>query len=593
MAIEKKKIISLLIALTAAVVVLTIWWIGALQELENKFIDYRFKIRGQLQASKDIVIVAFDEESFKKLGRWPWPRRAHGKVVELLTKYGAKAIVFDMLLPEPDVKDKASDEYFAKALSKSGRVVLASYFDYDSEGNPVNFLLPVKMFNDKANTIGFANIVPELDGICRKIPVFKEFRGTIVPSLALAGTSIFLNEPVGTIIKGRKDAVDNYYEMVINYAGGYESFAYYSFYKVLSEKVAPEVFKNKIVLIGGTASGLFDFKAIPFSPTFPGVEIHANTMSNILLKNYLKPLSPWMTFIFIFLFAIIPTLVLSKFSPLKAGIFTLLAFLCYSFFVFFIFAKKNITAEYAGPSLSIIISYVGILFYRFITEEKEKRWIKKTFSHYLSAHVLESILADPSNIRLGGERKNLTVLFSDIRGFTTISEALKPEEVVVLLNEYLSKMVEIVFKHDGTLDKFIGDAVMVFWGAPIPQEDHPQKAVLCAIEMIEELKKLQEKWHTEGNKIIDIGIGINTGDMIVGNMGSKVKMEYTVIGDNVNLGSRIEGLNKDFKTHIIISDSTYQAVKNTIETRSLGKVKVKGKEKEVEIYEVIGRKYKV
>ncbi len=233
-----------------------------------------------------------------------------------------------------------------------------------------------------------------------------------------------------------------------------------------------------------------------------------------------------------------------------------------------------------------MLCYVGIILYRFFSEEKEKKYIRKTFGHYLSPHVMDEILKDPTRLKLGGEKQHLTVLFSDIRGFTTLSEKLAPEEIVCVLNEYLSDMVKDVFNNDGTLDKFIGDAVMAFWGAPIAQNDHQLKAVRCAIDMVRSLRALQKKWQEEGKPIFHIGIGINTGDMVVGNMGSMDRMDYTVIGDNVNLGARLEGLNKEYGTEIIISETTYDSVKDSISANYLGEVKVKGKEKAVKIYGV-------
>ncbi|MBN1823881.1 MAG: adenylate/guanylate cyclase domain-containing protein [Endomicrobiales bacterium] len=589
MAIEKKKLMTYLISGGIALFVLLFWGIDAFQDLENKSADMRFKIRGQSEVSKDIAIIAFDEESFKYLGRWPWPRKKHGQVVDRLRRAGAKAIVFDMLLPEPDLEHPASDAYFAGALKRSGRVVLASYFQYDDRGDPVDFLMPISRFL-KQSYIGFANIVPELDGVCRKIPLFKQYEGNIVPSLSLASLAVFLDKDPVEIIKSRNIHIDEYHEMLINFAGGYESFPYYSYYDVLSGKVPPEKFKDKLVLLGGTASGLFDFKPIPFSPTFPGVEIHANTISNILLGNYLKPCSSLIVFLFIIIFALVPGFVLNRLSPLYAGGVILAAMLGYTLFVFYVFASNYVYIEFVAPVLSFALSYFGVLFYRFMTEEKEKRWIKKTFGQYVSPKVLEKIMADPASLKLGGQKQVLTVLFSDIRGFTTITESLPPEELVSQLNEYLSSMVEVVFRYDGYLDKFIGDAVMAIWGAPAPQNDHARRAVLCAIEMMEELGKLNEKWRAEGKKEFDIGIGVNTGEMTVGNTGSAGKLQYTVLGDNVNLASRLEGLNKEYKTHIIVSEATYRIVKDSVEAKHLAAVKVKGKTKAVEIYQVKGRK---
>ena len=213
------------------------------------------------------------------------------------------------------------------------------------------------------------------------------------------------------------------------------------------------------------------------------------------------------------------------------------------------------------------------------------------FSSYVSKRIVDELIKDPSKATLGGDRKEITVLFSDIRGFTSFSEKHQPEEVVKLLNEYLGAMTEIVFDYEGTLDKFVGDAIMALWGAPVGQPDHADRAVRCALAMIERLKQLQAKWAAEGKYVIDIGIGINTGDMVVGNMGAEgKKMDYTVIGDNVNLGARLEGLTRQYNNHIIISEFTYEKVKDIVQVNELGSVTVKGKQKPVRIYDLVGIK---
>jgi adenylate cyclase len=588
--VKKNDRIGIWISFIVAVVVMVAWFLGWFQRVESASLDARFNLRGSLPPPTDIAIVAIDEDSIKALGRWPWPRSLHADLLNYLTKAGARSVLFDVLFTEPDTGNSRADRSFGKAIAAAGNVTLDSFFQHTTqEGVLVDLLLPIPQILGVSRT-GFANYTPETDGFFRKARLFTDHEGKFFPSLPLAGLSVFLGKPPQDILTGCGIHTDEFNEIYINFFGTYKTFPYYSFCDAVNGKVPDEAFKGKIVLVGGTATALFDFKATTYSSIFPGVEMHANVIANLLRNNYLRPWSAWFTFLLILCLAFIPWAAMARFSPLKAGGVVLACFAAYFGVVYFLFVKQFVYAEFVAPAASLSFSYVGILFYRFMTEEKEKRWIKSTFSHYLSAHVMESILSDPGRLRLGGQRETLTVLFSDIRGFTTISEALKPEEVVELLNEYLSKMVEIVFKYDGTLDKFIGDAVMAFWGAPVAQKDHAKKAVLCAIEMIEELKKLQEKWRAEGKKIIEIGIGVNTGDMVVGNMGSKVKMEYTVIGDNVNLGSRLEGLNKEFKTHIIISDSTYQIVKDFIEVHPLGSVRVKGKEKPVEIYEVKGRK---
>jgi adenylate cyclase len=587
---DKKKLTTLLIAGGAGVCVLALWWLGALQGLENKSLDFRFRLRGPVAPVPAVAIVVADEASIQRLGRWPWPRSVHAQLVDRLVKAGAKVIAFDVLFLEQDAERRDADAALGAAARAAKNVVFGAHFqDVTADGIPTKLTLPVPTIAG-TSPVGFVNIFTEIDGINRKIPLIIDYDNGSVPSLSLAALSLYSGKQPAEIIRTAGISLNEYNEMLINFAGGYQTFPYYSFSEVLEGKVPAERFKDKIVLVGGTATALFDIKAMPFSQTFPGVEIHANTISNVLRRDFLRPWPALWTVLLIIGFALLSGTVLARLAPWKSGAAALGIFIAYFLATYFLFKLSFIYGEFVAPAAALAVSYIGVLFYNFMTEEKEKRWIKKTFSHYLSAHVMENILSDPDSLRLGGQRRNLTVLFSDIRGFTTISEALKPEEVVELLNEYLSKMVEVVFRHDGTLDKFIGDAVMAFWGAPLSQDDHARKAVLCAVEMIEELGKLQQKWRAEGKKIIEIGIGINTGEMVVGNMGSKDKMEYTIIGDNVNLGSRLEGLNKEYKTRIIISSVTYEAVKDLVEVERLGDVKVKGKEKSVEIFTVTGRK---
>ncbi|MCB4791323.1 MAG: adenylate/guanylate cyclase domain-containing protein [Elusimicrobia bacterium] len=586
---EKKKIISLAISSGVGLFVLFLWMFSALDMWENKITNSHFTRRGLVEPSDKIAIVAVDEESINKLGRWPWARSVHANLINKLTALGAKAIVFDVLFTEADKEKPLADEQLGKAAKKSGKVVFGCFFQTDQSGAPVKSLEPIESIKKDTRT-GFVNIFTELDGVNRKVSLVMDFENDKIPSLSLAGLSLYLNQKPEDIIKERKIAVDEFNEMIVNFSGGYESFPYYSFSKVLNGEIPAEKIKDKIILVGGTAAGLFDFKAIPFVPIFPGVEIHANAMSNILLNNYLRQWPGICTFILIIIFALLSGMVFGQFAPWKGGVTTVIVFIGYFVFTYYMFKIKYVLAEFVAPAASLSLSYVGVLFYRFMTEEKEKRWIKKSFSTYLNPHVLEEIIKDPASLKLGGQKQNLSILFSDIRGFTTISESLSPEGVVELLNEYLTKMVEVVFRHEGTLDKFIGDAVMAFWGAPIPQKDHARKAVMCGIEMVEELEKLQAKWQAEGKTIIKIGVGINSGNVIVGNMGSMERMDYTVIGDDVNLASRLESLNKEYKTVMIISEETYKQVEDLVEAKPLGGVKVKGKAKAVNIYGVFGRK---
>ncbi|MFH1368672.1 MAG: adenylate/guanylate cyclase domain-containing protein [Elusimicrobiota bacterium] len=587
---KKGKLTTLLISLSVGFLVIVLWIFGLIRGLENKFLDSMFTLRGPIKPAEEIVIIAFDEESFKQLGRWPWTRVHYAKVVDMLTQAGAKSIVFDVIFPEPESEHPGADETFARAAKNSGKVVLASHFSYDIEGNPSNFIMPVPVLQQEAY-MGFANIMAELDGVCRKIPLFKVYKDKVVPSLATAGLAVYYNQPPEKLIADKKVILDEYNEMLVNFSGGYETFQYSTFSYVLNGIIPASNFKDKIVILGGTASGLFDFKAIPYSPMFPGVEIHANTMSNIILGNFLRPMPSLMTLLLIIVFVLFSGLVSGRLAPFRGGIVTMGLLAGFFVVVFVLFKSRYIYAEFVAPASGLTLSYVGVLFYRFMTEEREKRKIKKTFSQYLSPKIMEKVLNDPSYLKMGGHKETLTVLFSDIRGFTTITESLPPEELVAQLNEYLSKMVDVVFKWDGTMDKFIGDAVMAYWGAPIPQNDHPIRGVMCAIDMHKELKILQDKWNSEGKQFVfNIGVGVNTGEMIVGNMGSTGKKDFTVIGDNVNLGARLESTTKEYHAKLIISEATYDIVKESIDAKHIGSVKVKGKTKPVEIYAVLGKK---
>ena len=589
---KTKRLKPLGIALAAALLVLVLWALGFLQGWENRTIDYRFLTRGPVAPSDQIVIVTADEESIKAIGRWPWPRSVHAKLIDNLTAAGAKAIVFDILFSEPDKEHPGSDKALADAARRSGKVVFCGMYEME-HGIPVNPIMPIAMLGDCART-GFSNIWPELDGVSRRAALMMSFEDKMVPSLSLQGLSLYLGKtPKEIMASHRIPLSETVNEIPLNYAGGFESFKYISFNKALTGEVPAGDISGKIVLVGGTAAALFDFKAVPFAPTYPGVEVHATAMSNLLKNDFLTDCPWWVTLFLILLFAFCAGWALAGLPPLYGALCCFVMFAGYYTASYQLFAKAHYNLEVVAPLLSLALSYGSVVLYRFMTEEKEKRKIKSTMGHYINRQLLEKVLADPGLLKLGGERKNLSVLFSDIRGFTTISESMRPEDVVPLLNEYLSRMVEVVFRHDGTLDKFIGDAVMAFWGAPVPDDQHPRKAVMCAIEMIEELKVLQEKWRREGKPVIEIGIGVNTGDMVVGNMGSSQKMEYTVIGDNVNLGSRLEGLNQEYHTQIIVSEATFLAVQDMVEARPFGSVKVKGKTNEVTIYQILGRKGKV
>jgi adenylate cyclase len=340
---------------------------------------------------------------------------------------------------------------------------------------------------------------------------------------------------------------------------------------------------NKIVMVGAFARGIADDqKTTPYGLMY-GIEMHANALNTILMDNFLIPVSPWIDFAILAGLIMIVAFLTGRIQALWAFVLTLIFILALFFTTTMIFESRQLIVNFTSPAIGMLLSLVSIVAYRAMTEERDKRIIKNMFGTYLSPKVVEQILDTPPE--LGGLDKNLTVFFSDIRGFTTLSESMTPQELVKMLNRYLSAMTDIILDLDGTLDKYEGDAIMAFWGAPLPAEDHAFLACKASVKQLEVLAQLNADAPPE--RQINIGIGLNSGIMTVGNMGSTQRMDYTLIGDNVNLGARLEGTNKAYGTRIIISEYTYEMVKDKVIARELDNIRVKGKNKPVLIYELV------
>lgn len=588
---QKHKLIGSAISGAICIAILLFYGLGWFQGIEFKSLDLRFRLRGARAIPDEIKIITIDEESIGELGRWPWPRSIHAKLIDILSTAGAEKIVFDVFFTEAGPPE--SDQKLIEATRQAGNVFFAMFFERrDVASEKLTLPIPeLYNFGEKQpfpwfayRGVGFANVFPETDGITRKSPLWIEHQGEIYPSLGLAAIREELFGLEKIPVEGP------FHELLVNYVGGYESFPSISYIDVLEEKFSPEYFKGKIVLIGATAAGLFDSYATPFSPVLPGVEVHASVMENLLHSSWIRRVPAIFNILGVIGCALLLGWLLPRLTPWKGTFVTIIVLVGIFLTGFLLFKFKNMWWGVTPPLTMGFTGYVGIIFYRFITEEREKKKVKNAFVHYLAREVMEEVLSDPSKLQLGGVRKELTVLFSDIRGFTTLSESSQPEEIVHLLNEYFTAMTDVIFEYGGTLDKFIGDAIMVIYGAPAGQKDHARRAVCTAIEMMKRLQGLREKWKQEGRKTIDIGIGINTGEMVVGNMGSAQRMDYTVIGDNVNLSSRLQGETRHYDAHIIISEATYNLVKDNIDAEFLDRVKVKGKTREVSIYKVRGYK---
>jgi len=376
----------------------------------------------------------------------------------------------------------------------------------------------------------------------------------------------------------------------VHYHGPEATFPAYPVIDFLDNKVDASAVKDKIVIIGTSAKGIGDIRTTPYGPGFPGVEIRANIIQNLLDDDTIQR-PGWMKIydvLILLLLGIALSHTLPRIGVRKGALLTLGLIVGYLALVTAMFSSEHIWLNMVYPTLLMTVLFMAMNMYHYFLSEAERHQIKGAFQHYVPTTVVEQIVNDIEKLRLGGEKRELTVLFSDVRGFTSLSETLQPEELVSLLNTYLTKMTEQVFNHNGTLDKYIGDAIMAVYGAPVERADHALCACRTAVDMMRELVSLQKEWQQRKLPSLDIGIGINTGPMIVGNMGSEILFDYTVIGDSVNLGSRIEHLNKVYGTHILISEFTFDKVKDAFPyIREIDVTTVRGRREPVTLYEIM------
>jgi adenylate cyclase len=465
--------------------------------------------------------------------------------------------------------------------------------------------------NNNAGTMGFFNVLPDADGVLRRsllvVPFTRsenlsdaELYGslevqTIRLYLGLASEQLTVNYNQTGVVSlqfGDKLQVkpDSIGRLAINYRGPERTYPYYSLVDVVQHKLPAETFKDKIVLVGASATGIGDLRTPPYGGiTYPGVEVHANAIDNLLNHTALtrgasQELWDISLILFFGLFVgIWMALVAPRWMWFGLSFLVPLILIDYGAFL------RGWWLNFSVPALTLVSNVLLVSLYRALVEEKEKRRVRTAFGQYLSPEVIRRLLLNPQLVE--PKKTEITVMFSDIRGFTTISENLDAQDLAIFLNQYLSDMTKLVFEYAGTLDKYIGDAVMAFWGAPFETDDHAVNGCHSALHMMEKVQAMQKEWQAQGKPKLDIGIGLNSGVASVGNMGSSLRYGYTALGDTVNLSSRLEGLNKDYGTHIIVNETTYAATRNAnFVYRELDLIRVKGKSQPVMIYELIGRK---
>ena len=456
----------------------------------------------------------------------------------------------------------------------------------------------------------FDNPYVDADGVFRRVPLVQSYQGYLFASLALATTQAYLGatgieltiETEGTRggkeyyaletinLKNHRIPVDANGAVFVPYRGRQGSFPYISAHEVLHRKANPVALKDKIILVGTSAPGLLDLRSTPVQNIYPGVEVHANIISGIL-DDRIKHKPAWTVgyeFVLLTVIAVGMALLLPLVSPLFAAIGTL-ALTGLVLAGTFVAWEGNLILPLASPLLLILLMFMLHMSYGFFIESRGKRQLANLFGHYIPPELVDEMSVSPEEYSLEGENREMTVLFSDVRGFTSISEGMDPKQLTQLMNALLTPMTRVIHKNRGTIDKYMGDAIMAFWGAPIANSEHARHALYAAMEMMDELKIMQADFRERGWPEVNIGIGLNTGDMNVGNMGSEFRMAYTVLGDAVNLGSRLEGLTKNYGVNIIVSESTKAAIPE-FAFRELDLVRVKGKNEPVAIFEPVGHK---
>lgn len=568
-------------------------------------LDILFELRGPVQPSTPIVIVGMDEESFNEMGPYPWPRNVHAKMIRNLMKGGPKAIVFDVLFTEP-APESRWDEQLASACRASGCVILGSELVQvmDKNYQYEELKVPIKPLLNAILSDGVVNTPRDPDSFVRHAQFIWKLHDERHYSLATEAMRRYLQVGKGEINKEggilefgeRRIPIDEEDKMMINFSGPAKTFKTVPYYQVYKGLVNPSEFKDAIVFVGATAETLHDTFPAPFvgkslfrvreEPQMPGVEVHANAIETVVTQRFITPLGGGWRFLLLMGAGILVSLV-----AIRARIWVaLLTSLGLTVLVFalsaWLFVSHRIFLEYVHPAFAVWLAFLGATVYRASIEAREKQRVRATFARYVSPHVLTTVLTRPPE--LGGQRRLATILFSDVRGFTSMSEKLTAHEVVEILNEYLTEMVSVVLEHDGTLDKFVGDAVMAVYGSPLDQHDHAIRAVSTAWEMSRRHEALKVKWVAEGKVPFEIGIGLNTGEVVAGNMGSPQRMEFTVIGDNVNLASRMESATKDVGQKILMSESTYELVKDHVKVLEHDPIKMKGKAQAIKVYSLQG-----
>ncbi len=562
----------IMIAVLISIILSSMQFIGIFYNLQLKLSDTLY---GGKNGLNSIVLVAIDDQSLQEIGRWPWNRDVFAKAVDNLKE--AKVIGIDVAFFEESTPEY--DGLLGEAVSKANVVVPVEYLSFAKQGDKVigqRMLMPIKELETAKK--GYVNIITDTDGMTRAINMdiseeYDNFAYVVYKEY------------------WKKELDEKPARFLVNFIGTPGSYKTYSITDIINGRIDLAEFKDKLVLIGATSPDMHDDYFVPTSAgkAMPGVETHANAIQTMINKDFLAEESWTVNALILLISSLLIAFIAAKWGIKGITTVAPIIILLYIFGAIYAFDYGLIMNIVYLP-LAVVSVYTSETIYAYRATKKEKQQIKEALSKYVAPAVVSEIMKHPEKLKLGGEKKEITIFFSDIRGFTTISEKLTPEKLVHLLNEYLTAMTDIIMKRQGLVDKYIGDAVMAFWGAPLEQKDHADNACSSSLEMKEKLGALNKKWAKEGFPEIKIGIGLNTGPAVIGNMGSYERFNYTAMGDTINTGSRLEGLTKQYGVMVIASEDTQKKAGDSFIFRKLDLVQVKGKYKPTYIYELVCRK---
>ncbi len=551
---------------------------------------------------------------------WPWPRQAYVPVVNFMERAGAKALVFDMLFTEDSQFGVEDDQAFADAIAHSGRVVNALMLEQGETGvrlpsgaylnrqraderefsiaSPAaeRITLPIGVLAGASPRLGNVYETPDDDSIFRRATPIRRYSDALVPNLGLA--AYLLANPAATLPDMPRDGPGR---VVLAYRGGTAVYPSVNAAAVIQSElriqsgeepvIDPGFFRDAYVFFAPSAPGLHDLGPTPLSPTSPRVLVHATFLDNLLTGDFMRPVPVAVQWLFLLLvsLAVAATARLAVRVSTGVGVFAVgLGGVTAAAFAAFLL---GFWLELAGPLLATVLAFIGANLFNYATEGRQRRFIKQAFQQYLSPVVIDSLLDSPEKLTLGGEVRELTIFFSDVQGFTGISETLGAERLTRLLNDYLSEMTDIILASGGTIDKFEGDAIIAFWNAPLALADHAERAVRAMLRCQSRLDELRPGYLARYRKEVRARIGVNTGEVVVGNMGSRQRFDYTFLGDAGNLASRLEGVNKVFGTYLLISDMTRRLLPPEIRVREIGRVTVVGRSEPVTVYEPLAAEW--